>query len=332
MDPLVGRRQATDTSSADQGQNAETSGIVVSGDPLVRTCAWCGGQFAFNGKGSVAQWLGTSGRRPQRYCSNKCARASAAQKQRDTCRARREALYATALPPCRQCGQPLKPRMGRSPSEYVNGGGKTKTRVFCSMTCQKAWMSIEAAAKAEKALATRKDKKCPACGLVVPISGYYVRRDGKPGSYCRKCTAERGFETRSRRDPYITSLVNSARVRARKKDRSFDITTEWVNEQAERQNWLCYYTGRQMTTQCGSGRLPTNMSLDRVDSSRGYTQDNVVLCCTDINIAKQQYPIEHLLELARMVAAWRAASVATNLPTDDEAAGTTSTTTWRTNR
>lgn len=86
---------------------------------------------------------------------------------------------------------------------------------------------------------------------------------------------------------------------------------EWLQERLASQEWLCHYTGRRMTTISGEGRLPENLSIDRVDNAGGYTKDNVVLCCVDINIAKQWYPISHLIEIANMATLWHGARTVT---------------------
>lgn len=53
----------------------------------------------------------------------------------------------------------------------------------------------------------------------------------------------------------------------------------------------CYYTGRPITT----------IGLDRVDNSKGYTMDNVVPCCKDVNLAKRALSAEAFLALCKDV-------------------------------
>ena len=59
------------------------------------------------------------------------------------------------------------------------------------------------------------------------------------------------------------------------------------------QDGRCAYTGVQMKYD-GAGS-PESVSLDRVDSSKGYTKDNVVLCGVLINRMKNDQPVEAFL-------------------------------------
>jgi hypothetical protein len=42
-----------------------------------------------------------------------------------------------------------------------------------------------------------------------------------------------------------------------------------------------------MTYLAGSGRINTNISIDRIDSSKGYLRDNVQFVCDVVNRMKQ---------------------------------------------
>jgi len=71
----------------------------------------------------------------------------------------------------------------------------------------------------------------------------------------------------------------------------------------EAQRGLCFYTGIPMTWKGGSGKVATNISVDRVDPAKPYTRDNVVLCCYFINVSKHDKTIEEWLQWAEAV--WR---------------------------
>lgn len=58
----------------------------------------------------------------------------------------------------------------------------------------------------------------------------------------------------------------------------------------------CFYTGKPMTTTGPSAR-----SIDRVDSSKGYFDDNVVACTTDINSKKTNLSVDEILLLAKNI-------------------------------
>jgi hypothetical protein len=46
-------------------------------------------------------------------------------------------------------------------------------------------------------------KRCPKCRTVKPLEDFYMRRGGRPSSYCRPCTrtATKTSYARRRRDP-----------------------------------------------------------------------------------------------------------------------------------
>ena len=48
-----------------------------------------------------------------------------------------------------------------------------------------------------------------------------------------------------------------------------------------KQKGLCYYTNIPM--QLTNEIVPELVSIDRIDSLKGYTEDNIVLCCYIIN-------------------------------------------------
>src|SRR5579872_4296674 len=61
---------------------------------------------------------------------------------------------------------------------------------------------------------------------------------------------------------------------------------------------ICFYTGKPLSLDFNQ---ENTISLDRVDSSKGYTKDNVVFCCADINRMKQEFSIDKFLNLCQSV-------------------------------
>lgn len=62
----------------------------------------------------------------------------------------------------------------------------------------------------------------------------------------------------------------------------------------EKQNGLCALSKIPMTFIHGIGRTRTNLSVDRIDSSKEYTEDNVQLVCGIVNIMKGNMTIIEL--------------------------------------
>lgn len=59
---------------------------------------------------------------------------------------------------------------------------------------------------------------------------------------------------------------------------------------------VCFYTGKPFDKKGLQAR-----SIDRVDSSKGYVDDNVVACTVDVNIKKTNLTVEEILLIAKKV-------------------------------
>ena len=80
----------------------------------------------------------------------------------------------------------------------------------------------------------------------------------------------------------------------KKKKKDFDLTTEYLKEIWNLQKGICPYTGIKMKLpKCGKDWDHTftmdKMSLDRIDSDKGYIKGNVQFVCLGINYAKNKW-------------------------------------------
>ena len=112
----------------------------------------------------------------------------------------------------------------------------------------------------------------------------------------KKYIAERD---KNRKEIYKTHnpfrlMISALKLGAKRRNLEFLITFEELQAIWEQQNGKCYYTGIPMNFTY-SLSLPKQMSLDRKDSSKGYTKENCVLCCQFINYAKHDYKMEDFL-------------------------------------
>lgn len=64
------------------------------------------------------------------------------------------------------------------------------------------------------------------------------------------------------------------------------IRTSYLRELYNKQKGRCYYTGVEMALLSEKKMDPFLMSIDRQDSSKGYIEGNIVLCCLGINYLK----------------------------------------------
>jgi len=151
---------------------------------------------------------------------------------------------------------------------------------------------------------------CKQCGDTDPDKFYKSNK-----STCKKCQIERSknrYHNLSETDKQaykdnanknfkewvkINTLqfrFTQARSRAKRNGLDFTITLSDLECLLESQNGECYYSGRQMT-QCREGI--DAISLDRLDSTIGYTPSNIVLCTWAANIMKCHLSVPDFISL-----------------------------------
>jgi len=90
-------------------------------------------------------------------------------------------------------------------------------------------------------------------------------------------------------------LINTASKRI--KFKCF-ITAEHLHDVWQRQKGLCVYTKLPLTSEA---HQLTTVSLDRVDSSKDYTVENIQLVCVPINRMKLDYTEDQFIKLCLLV-------------------------------
>jgi hypothetical protein len=124
---------------------------------------------------------------------------------------------------------------------------------------------------------------------------------------CRVCSnkkhVERAIKLYDKNDFtfYINRLYYGVSDRCRNnikyKNLGFDLTKESLVEMFNKQNGLCAISGVKMTHYSGKnkGIHPTNISIDRIDSSKGYYINNTQLVCTSVNMMKSNLSLTDLV-------------------------------------
>jgi len=106
--------------------------------------------------------------------------------------------------------------------------------------------------------------------------------------------------------PILDEMLYQARKRAKRKNIEFDITKEFIIELIRKQNNKCHYTGWELNWDkkyLGKKRTcpPDRASIDRLDNTKGYTKDNVVICCDIANRAKSSYTLLDFISMCESV-------------------------------
>lgn len=158
-----------------------------------------------------------------------------------------------------------------------------------------------------------KTKVCKLCSKSLPLSYFTVNNKAKDKLQraCKECDNERqrvrrvakkediqkySKEYRSKKkDDHgwrLQQLLNSAKARAVKKDREFNLTLQDLNELYPKDN-KCPVFGFELTWN-QEGFRETSPSIDRIDSTKGYTKDNVQIISWKANRIKGYASVEDL--------------------------------------
>lgn len=93
---------------------------------------------------------------------------------------------------------------------------------------------------------------------------------------------------------YINALLSQ-------KNRRKNLSIDYVMGIYESQEGKCALSGELMTYVRGQGNVPTNISIDRIDSSRGYVEGNIQLVCRAVNMIKNEWSQEDLISFCRKI-------------------------------
>ena len=140
---------------------------------------------------------------------------------------------------------------------------------------------------------------CFHCQKELPIKDFNDRggkRKGQKKTVCKECESKRLQILRKEPRRFISNILSS--VKSRQEDTK--LTLDFLYELYLNQNKKCALTGIELTTITGKGRVQTNMSLDRIDSNLGYTEENVRWLCLWANTAKNDLPDEEFLKMCEL--------------------------------
>ena len=119
---------------------------------------------------------------------------------------------------------------------------------------------------------------CNVCGEIKPRSDFSPHiTDG-----CRECQKSRRKRYYDSPRGMITQLAGGSRLRSRKKRMECDIDFDFLVELFHLQQGRCAYSNLPMSF-ASHKRGDWKVSVERIDSLKGYTKDNVCLICYEFN-------------------------------------------------
>jgi len=214
---------------------------------------------------------------------------------------------------CPKCGvdKPLSAYYTHSKRE----DGAVRYRPYCR-SCRSSGGRKNWPRPIHTALLAAGVQKCKICNVEKPLEDFYANgcfADGtkKYRSRCKLCVLELAKESSpilcankakkrsSSPKNFISGILNHAAKR--KQHLGFDIDLIYLLNLYEQQQGRCALSGVPMTYLAGNGRVATNISIDRIDSSAGYVRGNVQFVCNVVNRMKQDLPQNEFFVWCRRV-------------------------------
>jgi len=154
-------------------------------------------------------------------------------------------------------------------------------------------------------------KYCSKCKLTLNISNFNKDKSNSTGlqTYCKDCQTENTKKWASTEDGYLKKLyidiVHNAKKRT--KELKVNITIDDIKELYEKQKGLCAISGIKMTRDVymvkGDNHIinKKNISVDRIDSTKGYEKDNIQLVGAIINRMKSDLTDKEFIDICKTV-------------------------------
>lgn len=94
---------------------------------------------------------------------------------------------------------------------------------------------------------------------------------------------------------------HGAKDRAIRKQLPFDISKQDLLVLWKLQDGKCALSGLPMTYELAEGRVYTNVSIDQIEPSKGYTKENIQLVCMAVNQLKSDFDLNTVLTICKSI-------------------------------
>ena len=141
-----------------------------------------------------------------------------------------------------------------------------------------------------------KTRVCRSCDKRKAITRYELKNNRWRSRECMDCRSA-GRRKRLSNSPhlYISNLYTHLSHR-RKATHVFNITREYLYKLYDKQKGICEYSGVPMTNvKDGTGYHLKNISIDRIDNTKGYEEGNIALVCLAVNMMKYTLDLKDLI-------------------------------------
>lgn len=147
-------------------------------------------------------------------------------------------------------------------------------------------------------------RTCKTCKKSLALTRFELdKRNNKRLWNCIACRNS-GKNKKMTESPYayLNHLYSQLKYR-RKKTHDFTITNDYLHYLWRKHKGVCRYSGKQMThIKDGTGYHLGNVSIDRIDNTKGYVKGNIALVCLAINMMKYTLELKELIEWCKLIA------------------------------
>lgn len=102
-------------------------------------------------------------------------------------------------------------------------------------------------------------------------------------------------------DRMLLERLHAAKDRAKIHNLEFTITIEDLKKMWINQDGKCALSGIDMTYIFNKGRIPTNVSIDKIDHTKGYILNNIQLVCMACNQMKNDLTELELYNFCKLI-------------------------------
>lgn len=114
----------------------------------------------------------------------------------------------------------------------------------------------------------------------------------------KKATKNRKNKLQTDKDAFIRDALTQCAKRSKKSGMECNLTVESLTKVFEDSKWICAETGKELSILVHDNY---KASIDRIDSSKGYTVDNIQIVGSIVNIAKNDLASEVFREMCILV-------------------------------
>tara|TARA_B110000285_G_C15035039_1_gene568782 strand:- start:100 stop:579 length:480 start_codon:yes stop_codon:yes gene_type:complete len=147
---------------------------------------------------------------------------------------------------------------------------------------------------------------CRICNKEKAISEFYINNTHRKTptvdacKFCKKSQLQERYAKTNR--SFLQRKLTHSKRSNRHGDIPIKIDVEFLLKLLKKQKGLCALSHRPMTRIIGlNKKCNTNISIDRINSDKGYIIKNVQLVCADVNVAKNDLKQKEFIKLCKLI-------------------------------